>query len=232
MNSIDLDLQINEVLSNFKGLCRGPLSSEYKILNGIIKLNHNINGHGNIRDKYRVEIKIPANFPEQLPIVKEIGNRITKGDRPNKDEHIEDNGVLCLGTYFRMIFAISDDVSLANFVKKCVIPFFYANSYYEQNKKYPWGDLRHAGIGLVSDYLEIFKLNTVKQLSYLVELLQMQKFKSRKMKCPCCHRRFRSCEPYSVVKKLESIVSNQSIRIQLKTIQENIISYEHEKLSG
>ena len=52
-----------------------------------------------IIDDYILEILVPAQFPHDIPVVKEISSKI----RRHKSFHINSDGILCLGSPLRLL---------------------------------------------------------------------------------------------------------------------------------
>lgn len=167
-----------------------------------------------IRDNFKIELKIPVNFPNELPIVKEIGGRINR----NKNNHINvDKGnSLCLGTPIEIALKLRDNISISNFIDKLVIRFLYAFSYKEKYGYYPWGERKHGNEGILQSYKDLFKLKSNKQTIKFLSKICDCRFNGRKA-CPCSkklnHKKilFKNChKPY--VDKIKKIYPIEKIK--------------------
>ena len=112
-----------------------------------------------IEDKYK--IKIDFSQADPLPLVKEVGGRIEEIAKKKNIQKLEDlhvnniNKGLCLCSRFEAFeyfekFKISDS-PCHTFIKDLVIPFFYGLSFFEKFNRYPFGELEHGLIGLISE---------------------------------------------------------------------------------
>jgi len=105
-----------------------------------------------IQDHYSVEIIMAPSDTSSLPQVKETGNRIPKEAR----RHINPVGqTCCLGSSFLEEKWFPNGFQFSIFIEEVVIPHFYAQSYFEKYKKWPWGELDHGLMGLLESYPEI-----------------------------------------------------------------------------
>jgi hypothetical protein len=66
----------------------------------------------------------------------------------------DDNGKLCLASRHKIREACREHVSLKSFMEQFVVPFFYAQKFFEIHGKWPWGELGHGTLGLLEDYAQ------------------------------------------------------------------------------
>ncbi len=196
-----LRIDWEQIIDEYPGL---SLVQEHDGFSLIGKLKFNANYKTiPIADSYDVKI-ILHNYPEDVPIAIETGNRILK----NKDNHISSDGIMCLGN--RLECHERFNHRLSNFIKDILIPFLYANSFKERYGKYPWHQLAHFSTGILEYYQE--KLNLTRQ--EVITLFQnIRKFHQTKGHSPClCGKttRFRNC----CRNKLEDII-NDPVKSQL-----------------
>lgn len=112
-----------------------------------------------IKDAYDIEIVFSNIPPSSLPQVKETGGRIKKVKEnfalaSLADVHMYPNGNLCLCTYPEEKQKFANGFNLKDFFEKLLIPYFYAQSYYEKEKTWIWGERSHGVLGLLESYLE------------------------------------------------------------------------------
>lgn len=133
-----------------------------------------------IYDSYYVEIKIDSKFPEEIPIVKEIGGRI----KENKYEHILTDRKLCLGLPSELGRLLKKYPTIEGFIEKILKPNLYAYSYFEKYDLMPWGDRQRGTEGIISHYVELFK---TKDLYIILRLLSgiIDRIYDGNSICPC-----------------------------------------------
>jgi hypothetical protein len=145
-----------------------------------------------ISDTYRLLIVLDKRFPRELPIIYEIDEKIQR----IIDNHINDNGSLCLGSPLRLKHILSENPNLVAFTNKCLVPFLYSHSYKNQyGKDFILGQLSHGTPGTIEDYFDLFKLTDKQQVSNALRLLGMRKRRANKHICPCgCGIRYGKCK--------------------------------------
>lgn len=182
--------KIEEFLLVFPELSLRP------VVNGVVRLTGKLTfcaeavGLEQINDSYEVEISIPANFPRELPFVKETAGRIPK------DFHTHDDGSLCLGSPIRQQLQLMRSPTLRGFVELCVIPYLYGFTFREKHGELPFGELDHGMEGIAKDLAELFGVKSHAALK-MVKLAGMKKRDANKRDCPCqsgrrlgkCHNR-------------------------------------------
>jgi hypothetical protein len=76
-------------------------------------------------------------------------------DKGPMDLHKNPDGTLCLAGYYSLKkMASGDMMALENFMNHYIVPFFYAQKFYEIYNHWPWGELSHGVLGLIEDYIE------------------------------------------------------------------------------
>lgn len=148
-------------------------------------------GDSAIEDTYEVELLVPLDFPRELPKVFERGGRVPATFHTNPD------GSLCLGSPLRLLLSLAEQPTLIGFADRCLVPYLYAHSYKERTGKLPWDDLAHGDVGLLQDYLKLFRAKYADEVVAFLHLLAMRRRVANKSLCPCrsgrrlgrCHAR-------------------------------------------
>lgn len=150
-----------------------------------------IQGYKEIEDTYNLKITVPAQFPRDIPTVKEIDKKIPH----RKEFHINGDGSLCLGSPLRLLKKISDTPTLSGFTEKCLVPYLYAVSYKLQNGgNLLFGELAHGKNGIIDDYSYLLGLPSCEQVQQAIQLLGIKKRLANKKPCPCgCGKRLGAC---------------------------------------
>jgi hypothetical protein len=90
-------------------------------------------------DSYEIIIYL-GDFPNDFPIVIEVGERIPK----KVERHVYTNGNCCFTTKAKKeIFLKSEIFTISQFIEKVAVPYFQNNSFYEINGHYKYGGHSH-----------------------------------------------------------------------------------------
>lgn len=168
-----------------------PSAGGAVVLEGDFSLSAVYEGQPHIEDRYLLRIVVPEKFPNALPDVTEIGNRIPR----HPDFHVSSDGTLCLGSTLSLMVRLHDRPTLAGFVEGCVVPYLYAMSLkLDHGIDFVFGELEHGTKGLVDDYRSLFGLQKEAQLYPALRCLLLKKRIANKQPCPCgCGKRLGKC---------------------------------------
>ena len=182
---------IDQFLKNYPGMSIAPYSGRNFHLYGNFRFIANVSGGEEIKDCYKLEIIVPKEFPNALPIVKEIDGKIPR----NETFHVNTDGSLCLASPLRLLKKIYNSPNLKGFAERCLIPYLYSVSYKLKNGgNFIFGELLHGEQGILDDYSQMFKLSKKSHIIQAVKLLGMKKRIANKKQCPCgCGRRLGAC---------------------------------------
>ncbi len=147
---------------------------------------------GKIFDRYSIEIELPHDYPQGLPLVWEVGGRIAR----IADRHIySDTGSACLFVRDEREWVYPSGSSVLDFLNGPVRDFFVSQSLYEIDGTWPFGQRSHGVKGIAEFYFE--KLNTTDLQTVLryLNILKRKEIKGHWL-CPCgsgtklrqCHR--------------------------------------------
>ena len=162
---------------------------------GDFSFSAKLEGYQEISDSYSIRCSIPAKFPDKLPYVYEIGERIPNGF------HTFKGGSLCLGAPIRLKLILAEDPTLSGVFKNLILPYLYNHSYKEKFGELPVGDLAHGAPGLVYDYEKLFNLEGASACLGMIKLLGLKRRVANKKPCPCgsgkrlgkCHNLILNC---------------------------------------
>lgn len=166
-----------------------------------------------ITDTYRVEISIPLQFPNDLPLVKETGGRIPK----TPDFHVNPDGTLCLGSPLRLMLLLQQDPTITSFTKNCLVPFLCAASAGSLTGQVGMsGGLAHGNVGLVEDYKDLFGLNNSEQVHLALKCLLRKRRTANKLPCPCgCGQRLGRCQFNEKIRAFRDAIPRKWLRQNL-----------------
>ena len=182
--------RIDELLLRQPGLRIVPADSDL-VFAGTLEVNAQVPGKAAIRDMYEIQLRIPLNFPQKVPVVFETGGRI-----PRSYHRLQD-GSLCLASETRLRLLLAEGLSLVAFVERCVVPYLYRYSYLKTYGEAPFGDLAHGAEGIREDLRLLFGVDQGWAVLPFVRLVAMKKKHANKRSCPCgsgrrlgrCHNR-------------------------------------------
>jgi hypothetical protein len=111
-----------------------------------------------ISDVYDVRIELQVGPYSDLPQVYETGSRIKKvsEDRsiPLADLHAYEDGSVCLCVKLAEPGYFPDGFSFQIFIEELVVPFFYAQSFFEEHNRWPWEAYSHGTFGWLEWYYD------------------------------------------------------------------------------
>jgi hypothetical protein len=111
-----------------------------------------------ITDTYEIRIELRSSALSDLPKVSETASRIKKvsEDRniPLADLHTYEDGTTCLCVRLAEPGYFPDGFSFQTFMEELVVPFFYAQSYFERSGNWPWETYSHGILGWLEWYFD------------------------------------------------------------------------------
>ncbi|KUO40384.1 MAG: hypothetical protein AVW05_03720 [Hadesarchaea archaeon DG-33] len=179
-----LERMKSEVQSVFSNLHFYP-AKDRVFIRGSFPVIH----EGKILDRYSIEIELPRNYPESLPIVREVGGRIPQ----TADRHINPTGEACLFLPDERWKVCHPGSSLLDFLNGPVRNFFVGQSLVELGQPWPFGEWSHASVGIIEYYAELLGTKDLATILRYLDYLSKPKIKGH-WKCPCgSGRRLRNC---------------------------------------
>ncbi len=117
-----------------------------------------------ICDKYDIEIVFTRAI--YLPMVRETGGRFEEIRQQKKISDIRDlhickskwdgkDGWACMCSRLEEQIRLPPGSSIDIFFYELLIPFFYAQSYFSDYGKYPWGTYSHGAFGIIESYMQL-----------------------------------------------------------------------------
>ncbi|WP_415712747.1 SEC-C domain-containing protein [Maridesulfovibrio sp.] len=135
-------------------------------------------GGVSIKDRYQIEIHIPLEYPDNLPVAREVGGRIPK------DFHINPDGTLCLAAEIEVKRRFVKRPTLKYFIEDLVIPFLFQHSFFEKYGKMPFGELSHGAKGTTEFYCDFFKVKDEVIALALLKVIAEDNYRGHHQ-CPC-----------------------------------------------
>jgi hypothetical protein len=172
-------------------------------------------------DRYQVSIELPSNYPDELPIVREIGGRI-----PHKSEyHIESDGRACV--------LIPDDRWCcfpvgAPFIDYLKIPlhnFFLSQTVYAKTGKWPFGEWRHGKDGIYEYYRCLLQTDNDWAVLCFLHILSKNNLKKH-YDCPCGSGKVVKACCIEKVRDLRNKISTKVAQTAMRRLMIRITPYK------
>lgn len=193
--------KLRELLQKHAGLAVQPKQGEELVVAGHLSFRAESERYGTVEDSFELDIRIPRRFPSELPVVREVGERIPE------DFHRNPDGTLCLGSPLRLRMALSRSPSLTTFVEHCVVPFLFGFLTHQKHGKLPFDELDHGTPGLLDEYCEILRVEDHGRCLALLDLVGVKKRVANKRPCPCgSGKRVGRCH-HLILNRLRSVAS-------------------------
>jgi len=135
---------------------------------------------GKILDRYRILIELPNNYPKDLPIVREVGDRIPW----HQDFHVETNGVACVLLPDDRWRCFPVGAPFREYLDRPLHHFFLGQSLVALGEKWPFDEWKHGAEGIIQYYEELLDSQDLKTIVRYLRIIAKQNFKPHLL-CPC-----------------------------------------------
>jgi hypothetical protein len=172
--------------------------NDYILIRGSFPLLHD----GVMLDRYLIEIELPQDYPESIPIVREVGGQIPR----TIDYHIiSDTGQACLFLPDERWRVYPRGTRLVEFLDGPVRNFFLGQSLVRRGQPWPFGQWGHGTRGIYEFYTELLRTKDLVIILRYLEYVTKEQTKGH-WPCPCgSGKRLRNCH----------LQEMQSLRIQI-----------------
>lgn len=144
---------------------------------------------GEVLDKFLMELRVPPNFPKEIPILREIGGRVPC----IPDRHTNSNGDSCPLVPEEWLLLPREKRTVLTFLDGPVRNFFLFQALKERGQPWPWGERSHGRQGLLEAYGELVGMRTETAIVKCLGYLTAKKIKGH-WSCPCgSGRSLRDC---------------------------------------
>ncbi len=170
-----------------------------------------------ITDSYNLRLYVPDNFPQNLPEVTEVDQKIPRDGQ----HHVNSlDGTLCLGSPLRLLLKLSIEPTLSGFAAECLVPYLYAISHKLRfGGELPFSELAHGTPGALQDYTDVFRLKIPSQAKAALSLLGIKTRLANKLPCPCgCGRRVNQCSFNERLRLFRGLAGRKWYRLQLPDV--------------
>jgi hypothetical protein len=144
-------------------------------------------------DRFVIEIAFPEDYPDSVPVVREIGGRIPWFE----DRHVNPTGDACPIVPEEWLLRPDHDSILA-FLAGPVRNFFIGQILVERGDDWPFGQRDHGKKGVVQSYAEIVGARDEPAIRLYLEYASRDRLKGH-WECPCgSKQKVRNCHIESV----------------------------------
>jgi hypothetical protein len=170
-------------------------------------------------DRYDIEIQLPLDHPKSLPIVREIGGRLSK----IADRHFSISGGACLFVREERWRAYPKGATIIDFIQGPVRNFFLSQTYFDLTGKWLFGERSHNVDGVFEYYEEELGTNDPATITRFMMYLSKKVVKGH-WDCFCdSGKRMRNCHFPKLLEMREKIpqeVAARSLKMLVKAIEE------------
>lgn len=184
-------------------------NDSFLVLDGVIDI---IDTNGDFWNDYDVRLVVPKlGYPHVVPTVYENSFKIER----DKDFHISDKGECCLDIHHRLMLEKRKGITLTNFYKKFIYPFFANHQYKIKTKSYAGEEYEHDADGVVQFYKEEFNLTDYELIIKLIECSLGILKTERNKQCPVCGgSKYKKCCRLTVEKL--KLFGNKILKLDLE----------------
>lgn len=157
---------------------------------------------GRVLDRFSIEIELPRNRPDDIPIIRETGGRIPRLN----DNHINvASGDICLFVPEERWRIFPTGSNLADFLNGPVRNYFLGFSLKQLGEPWPFGERPHGKDGIIQYYNELLGTSDEVVIRRYIQCLSKKSFK-RHWPCPCgSGKKIRNCHSSQIQDLREKI---------------------------
>lgn len=222
-------LQNKELFDSFKSeIDKNYPTLVVSIENNLVRIKGTLrirDSKNTILDNFKIDIQVPYNFPQEIPEVRETGNRIPV----IPDRHFENDGKACLCFRDATFLYWNEKSTIIDFMEKLVEPFFLWQIEYEvsggKNKDKAYA---HGLDGAVQFYKEILSTDDIKAVYQFIEYLTKKKIKGH-WNCYCgSGKKMRDCH-FDLMKKYKGQIRAKDAKKTFESINQVIHKIANKK---
>ena len=144
---------------------------------------------GKVLDRYLVAIELLCDYPNSLPVVREVGGRIPWSD----DFHVETDGKACVLMPDDRWRCFPEGAPFLQFLDGPLHDFFLGQSLVALGGDWPFGQWKHGAEGVYEYYQELLEAQDERTVRRFLHVLAKLNLKTH-WDCPCgSGRKIRKC---------------------------------------
>lgn len=171
---------------------------------------------GRITRDYELDIRVPASFPDNPPIVYEVSGQIPR----TPDFHVNGDNTLCLGSPLSLRRTLKRWPDVCEFMARTLRPHLYAVTVKLDNgRDFVFGELRHGTAGQLQDLADDLRLPE-SLVTNAIDLMLMPLNEADAQPCICgCGGMVSTCVLRDRLGEVRELLSTDSLRILRNDIQ-------------
>lgn len=207
LNDPELLISIeNEVERDFSALRVVNINNKIHIRGRFDVYNDSV-----LYDSYGIDVVFAENHPEEMPQVFETENRLPK----TLDRHFYGDKSACLFVPLERFKFWPDPRSISQFLGGPVNAFFYSQSFFDREGRWPFGERSHNFNGILESIKELCDLQTNREALIVINMLKQNRF-PRQGECFCGkNHKFRHCHRSKVIHLSKSMPANYILFVDL-----------------
>lgn len=185
-----------------------------KFLSGEIDI---FDADGVYLDSYGIKISIPLNYPHGFPLLYETSNKF-----PHiPDRHVNEGGSCCVCSLQEEDMVRQKGISILDYIGAYVVPYLANQIHFDHTGIWANGDYEHGSYGIFQYYRELFKAETIDEITDLLSILGKRKM-NRNDSCFCgADVKLKRChlKTYEIVKNFtpKRLLDDMNALMRLKT---------------
>lgn len=207
---------IVQFLKDYPGMAISPSRNPETVIQGSFLFSAKLDGGISISDSYHILIKISTRFPNLVPTVYELDEKIPR----DAEHHVNSDNTLCLGSPLRLKLILSRNPTLLGFADNILVPYLYSISHQRFfGGKLLADELAHGEEGIINEYSILFGLNTSDQIIAALKILGTKKRIANKLPCPCmCGKLYTHCKYQKILEKYRLLANRKWFREYSKNL--------------
>lgn len=164
----------------------------------VVTGGHSVVGEdGKELTRFSIRIELVQEFPGELPVVFETGNRIPR----IPDRHVNKNGSCCLGVPSAIRRRLGRSFSLGAFIDGPLNDYFLFQSLTERGLPWSGREARHGELGVADSWSRIFPADSPLQMARVLIAATKPLLPKKNGRCPCGRRRrARRCHRPAIIR--------------------------------
>lgn len=132
-----------------------------------------------LTDDFEIRIEIPIDYPNSVPILYELSNKV-----PPQFEHKYKDNSCCIGVDIEIYQKFIQNPTLLFFVNEFVVSFLYSVAWHQRFSNLPYGERPHGVAGIIEYYKEFWKTDDEKKAARLLHIALAGNYRGHAV-CPC-----------------------------------------------
>ncbi|MFY0628459.1 MAG: hypothetical protein JXR07_19335 [Reichenbachiella sp.] len=152
-------------------------------------------------DTFNMTIIVGKDYPHEIPLVKENGNKIPRKD----DRHISEDGICCVDIHHNLLKWTNRGIRISDFISKKVYPYLANQLYYDEKGEFANGEWSHHFSGVKQFYAEELNLSDPILIIDFLERIINKNIPNRNDPCICKVTKYKKCQHKASIDFLETL---------------------------